>query len=368
MESVTRSNGKGRIEYLDQIRGVSILLVVFCHYTLLGNSSLVGNMIMCIAWGAVPCFFMVSGGVMHQKKEFLWKPYFYRLMQVYFGLCVWKLIYLLINGLLHDLSFSKVDLIKYLFFFGSIDGVDTVLMWFAQAYLLVLIFYPITWFLFRHFSEGKKILLFILVMLFALGSLVHSLNLLFEVISSRTGENLLNLDSFAAVLPFSTMRNALFYFLLGAFLFYYKDRIGDFFREKVRRVWIPVVCIAAGMVGLMCIRHWQTGTFRWEGTYLSDGYLWISTIAIAVGLYLLIQNYLGRIRVRWLSCFGRNTMGIYYIHYILLEILFAMAFWSTLTAHGSVPVNLLKTAVVAVVSLFITMGLKKIPVVKLLVN
>lgn len=50
-----------RLLYMDNLKGICILLVVFCHYTLLSGSSVVGNAIMTLAWAAVPCFMMITG-------------------------------------------------------------------------------------------------------------------------------------------------------------------------------------------------------------------------------------------------------------------------------------------------------------------
>lgn len=38
-----------------------MLLVIYCHGVLLPYHSVVGNLMMTLAWGAVPCFVMASG-------------------------------------------------------------------------------------------------------------------------------------------------------------------------------------------------------------------------------------------------------------------------------------------------------------------
>ena len=43
-----------RIEYFDTIKGIAIVLVVFCHYVVLSNDSFGGNIMMSLAWAAVP--------------------------------------------------------------------------------------------------------------------------------------------------------------------------------------------------------------------------------------------------------------------------------------------------------------------------
>ena len=59
-----------RIVYLDVLKGVSMLLVIYCHGVLLPYHSVVGNLMMTLAWGAVPCFVMASGAVLHQSRHF----------------------------------------------------------------------------------------------------------------------------------------------------------------------------------------------------------------------------------------------------------------------------------------------------------
>ena len=86
---------KERIEYLDLLKGISIILVVFCNKVTLPSDTILGNIIMAMAWAAVPNFFFVTGGLMHQSKELKWKKYLNKLLRAYIVLCVWKLLYLL---------------------------------------------------------------------------------------------------------------------------------------------------------------------------------------------------------------------------------------------------------------------------------
>lgn len=133
---------KERIEYLDLLKGISIILVVFCHKVTLPSDTILGNIIMAMAWAAVPNFFFVTGGLMHQSKELKWKKYLNKLLRAYIVLCVWKLLYLLFYSTFQEVTFSKTDLIEYLFVFGDISGVDAGHIWFMYAYLFVLLFLP----------------------------------------------------------------------------------------------------------------------------------------------------------------------------------------------------------------------------------
>ncbi len=74
MEKVMQQK-TSRIVYLDVLKGVSMLLVIYCHGVLLPYHSVVGNLMMTLAWGAVPCFVMASGAVLHQSRHFTWQKH-----------------------------------------------------------------------------------------------------------------------------------------------------------------------------------------------------------------------------------------------------------------------------------------------------
>ena len=130
---------KSRIAYLDKIKGISILLVVFCHSVMLSAGGVLGNIVMCVAWGAVPCFFMVTGALLNNAQKFDWKKYFARFFKAYAVLAVWKIIYLLVTCTYAKVDISLSKLFEYVFLFGNLDGVKTGDMWFMTAYLLVLL-------------------------------------------------------------------------------------------------------------------------------------------------------------------------------------------------------------------------------------
>lgn len=80
-----------RLVFLDDLKGLCILLVVFCHFVLLPADSVAGNIIMSICWVAVPCFIMTTGYLLHKKETFDWKRYFTRLVTTYIVFVVWRI-------------------------------------------------------------------------------------------------------------------------------------------------------------------------------------------------------------------------------------------------------------------------------------
>lgn len=357
-----------RIDYLDQIKGFSILLVVFCHYVLLPNDTVLGNIIMCVAWGAVPCFFMVTGGLMHQKSSFAWKNYLYKLLKTYLVLCIWKLIYYIYYHCFMDISISKAVLVEYLFFFRDVEGVSTGFLWFMYAYINVLLLYPISYYLFKGKKEGQNILLFSTLLLFVTSILTTSGNFILEIISEIANRNVPKINFLSRVIPFGGYEHMLFYFVIGAFVFEKREWI----KQKSKKVCrLPsilfLILMMLGTFGLMFIKWKQTGSFTWSNTYLKNGYYWISTMFVAFGIYGLFLNLEKEYRgLSFLKKIGKETLGIYYLHYIILYIY--IKYWNLyFEEYNSVAANILKTAIVVVLCLAITKVLKKILVIRKLV-
>lgn len=358
---------KERIEYLDLLKGISIILVVFCHKVTLSSDTILGNIIMATAWAAVPNFFFVTGGLMHQSKELKWEKYLKKVFRAYVILCIWKLLYLLFYSTFQEITFSKIDLVKYLFMFGDISGVETGHLWFMYAYLFVLLFYPISWFLFKNEKDGHPILIFLLVILFAGSILVTSCNFIFKVISDLTGIGQLTI-SVLAVFPFGRYGNMLFFFIAGGFLLFYREKIKKVMDTRNLNLCFPILTIIIGTLGLVFVKHYETGTFTWNNTYLTNGYSRLMTVVLSLGLYLLIQNLpvkkAGRFLAKW---FGTNTMGIYYLHMPLL-VFSQVNLGPYFEEYYSFGANILKTFVALLICTGITLVLKRIPGLKVLVE
>ena len=123
-----------------------------------------------------------------------------------------------------------------------------------------------------------------------------------------------------------------------------------------------------GMAGLMTIKFLQTGSIRWEGIYLKNGYDWISTGFLSISMYVffMMREKTG-IFDHFLQYAGRNTMGIYYMHWIVCD-LFQKLWEIEFEGHYSVFYNLLKTGIVMVACMIIIEIAKRIPAIKELVR
>lgn len=126
---------KNRIGYIDNIRVCSIFFVIYCHYVLISNDSFIGNLLMNIACFGVPCFFMCSGAILLNKQKLNIKKNIYKILQIYFVNIIWRLIYLILNNAINEVTILKIkDIFNYVFLFGNIEGVDIGHLWFINVF------------------------------------------------------------------------------------------------------------------------------------------------------------------------------------------------------------------------------------------
>lgn len=166
-----------RLLYMDNLKGICILLVVFCHYTLLSGSSVVGNAIMTLAWAAVPCFMMITGGLLCRKKsDFDWKKYIKRLITLYVVIILWRIVYILIYIVMNGNIYTGKDIIAGIFFMSDVNGINMDVFWYMKAYLVTYMIYPVIWFLLMN--GGKKYMLNIMVVTGVSGIFIPTMNMI----------------------------------------------------------------------------------------------------------------------------------------------------------------------------------------------
>lgn len=365
----------GRNRSLDLLKAVAILMVIFYHNRQLNPDSMVDNLLMMIPNAAVPCFFMASGAVFFHRPVHMQK-HLRKTVRFYLILVAWKAIYLVLYlNWGAPLNGSLRALMSYLFLFQHMDGIETAHFWFMDAMLTVMLVSPLLHLCYHTRSEDEttaagvtnrllpghsQLLLFVLAVLLLFNQLPAAGNLLIRVLSQLAGKPAWDIAALGEVNPFSFRNsNYLTYYLLGALLIEYKKRIP---------ARTAAILALLGTAGLVCIKYIQTGSFRWNGVYLESGYYWISTMLLAVGLFLLML----RLNIRehtpagWIAAYaGSSTMGIFYLHIPLIFILTPTVF-ARFQAYNGWILNLADSLLVAGIALAITwvFGLMKSAVKK----
>lgn len=344
-----------RFAFLDFVKAISIALVVFCHYVMIPSESVAGNILMLLAWGAVPCFFMCSGYVLLHKEETL-KRSLLRTGRAYAVMVAWKLLYLLFFGLFNGVNGRWTDVLRYLLGFQSLQGVGTEHFWFLYAYLATLLLLPLLRPLFLQRQSG--VILWMLALVFLSNQFVSSANLMIQIVAPRLGVEAFELDGFQQVFPLGgEYSSMLFFFLLGGWL-----RMRDENSSPKQRALPAVLCLLTGLAVLLCVKYLQTHSWAWNDCYLVNGYGWTGTLIMSVGLFGVLRR-MGETRpAQWLgSRVGRNTMGIFYLHYLVLHVLEVYVYPCL---PESLLLNCMKAIAITALCALITAGAKKVPLVK----
>lgn len=359
---------QGRIKYLDLIKAISIVLVVFCHRVFLNNNGIIDNVLMSLCWLAVPCFFMCTGAIYCNRSQ-NFNKWAKKILSTYIVLIVWKVVYLIfflrVNHL--DINFyNKIDLIKYIFFFGKISKIDDGFMWFMYAYLSVLICSPVFNSFFDSEKQSKKFLYVIICILVFFNFILNDINIIIELITKMLPKKSFNFDTIRTIYPFSNYGGMLACYLIGGLL--YKHNLYQ--NIKVKK-WVLVLFSIIGIIlstfALLCIKYYYTKSFRWGGVYLPTGYSTGMVLLLSVCFFVLCQGINVNDKVyKAISLVGQNTMGIYYLH-ILAIIVLNKTLFIHVHLNDGVGYNLLKTALAVGASLLITIFLKKIPIVRKIV-
>lgn len=346
-----------RFGYLDFIKGISIIWVVFCHRTIIPYDSVAGNIMMMLAFSSVPCFMMCSGYVLLFKQERA-KRSLQRAWHVYTCMVVWKALYFLYFQLFDAFPFTPVGLIRYLFLFSPMEGIETEHFWFLQAYLPALLITPL---LSPMFYQRRYGMVAAFVGLFYLSNqFLMSADLLLDLASSRLHVDLGNLNTLSNIFPmggeYSSMTVC---FLLGGVHRLMEEKG---FPKKPWFLLASLVCLLGGLGGMLLVRYLQTGSFEWHGKLLTAKYEWTSTLVMSFGMFSLLRSIGDLHPAKWIGRhLGRSSMGIYYLHYLFLMPLAVYVFPH---AEPALWMNIVKAILVAVVCVPLVKLGKRIPLVR----
>lgn len=250
-------------------------------------------------------------------------------------------------------------------FFDDLEGINTDSMWFMSAYIAVMIFYPISYYLIQS-AIGMKLYIYIMILLLFGGMIIPTLNYWIYYIGKINPFEIPNASKMLQLNPFGNYSHMLFYFLLGGIIFKYRNREIEWFKRK-KKEWISTSAILIGLFGLVVAKYVQTGSLKWMNIYLESGYSHIFTLVLSVGIYFFVMNLKdSQINYKIGKIIGRNTMGIYYMHIPAIYVINQMvskAGWE----HNSLLSHTIRTVLVVVICSCLTIFIKKIPVIKRLV-
>ena len=355
-----------RYNEIDLIEAIAIFFVIFYHCTtysfdFISNGTFHNYFLYftrTILATCVPIFFFVNGFLL-LNKPFNLKKHITKcvnlLVIIFFWAIITMPIYLMIKGEPITLNAIVVPILNL-----STDY-DINLFWFLGALICIYILFPL---LKSCFDTNKKAFIFFTVVC---GILTLGFNLINEIvlIASRfTG----TLESGIEV-PLLTMFNlfrgsyggmygySFVYFCTGGLFYSFKDKIlniPSYKRNLISISGIIVCCSCLFIMGVLHSKYVHNKT--WDIVW--NGYDTIFTFFNVIFIYTLCLNYKKEFKL--IKTISINTMGIYLIHNIFINLC---------TPHitdsmKNIGFNTAFALIVLLLSLLLSVILKKIPIIK----
>ena len=355
---------KNEIHYLNFIKSISICLVVYCHMPLL-NPSWYNNYSQLLTYIAVPLFFMVNGAVLFQK-DFDFKKHIYKMLHLFFVTRVWRLVYLLFALWRSMTDAAALTPMKVVFYFlgNSISGVPSGPLWFIRALLACYFIFPIVKYAFDSENTRKYLRLLCLAMLVLM--LFRQEYLLWqEGLVSRgilTKESVFSLNFITQYNPINEW--AVLYFIMGGLLHqkYYIEKD----RHSKKSSVVFLFSFLLGSIWFFCIKGLISGfsgtVFNDFSKYGVDGcYQSVAVFVMVTSFFMFSLNLkfkFGPLNTIY-KLIGRNTLTVYYMHYMGAYIL--KDYVPYFQNHAGILCNGLKTFILIIVCLAAGYLIKIIP-------
>lgn len=295
---------KERLEYIDALRGFTMILVVFAHvetfmFSIDPNSTFVSSFFISFR---MPLFFFISGFITY-KENIVWNISYY-LDNISKKIRV-QLIPTLFFGLLYTYLFNLGDISDFLCNYNKFG------YWFTLCLLgMFVILFTCNLCVNLLCWRRNKILLVLLIISFVL--------YLFRFIYDTHSD----ISKIADVFCIHQICVYFPFFVLGYIISQYKVVFNKFLNNEIIQSCVIVLYCA-----LICI-HYVMPKSVFEGSsilllYRSVHYIIIGTLGICI-IYNCFRKYSvlfskERIIGLWLQKIGRRTLDIYMLHYFFLS-------------------------------------------------
>lgn len=351
-----------RFQGLDLLKSLAIFLVIYIHWCfysgLVANTNQM-NFISCLTTIGVPLFFIVNGFLLF-KSTFDVKKHVHRIKHLIFVLIIWKVLTLFLVSWIENQSITWSKIPQYLLG-GNYDNLPLGYFWFINALLSIYIIYP----LFKIFydkTEYRKYYLAITALLFTFVFITNTVDNVIYIYNTYNGTEIISpLSSIQEYNIFGAYSYALSYFLLGSIFSLYQEKLSSLKQRKYYHSVLLIVGIFLWMF-LFIFQRFQAKT-RGIAFYVENGYQNFIVLLLASCIFLLCFQ-INKTLSAFITIIGSNTLGIYYLHLIL--ILFARIFLNRLNIVH--PLSPIPTTVIVLAIYTIGTALsyifKKIPYVK----
>ncbi len=315
-------NNKKRYDNIDLLKFIAIFMVITLHVPLYFTDFIktqnIENFIQfsfrLISEGVL--IFIFVNGFLIINKPFDLKKHIKKVIKVFFIMIFWGIINVIVFSLIRNETLSINKIIKEtlnLKFTHLYSGH----LWFLQNLISLYIFFPIIKIV--H-DSNKKVYNYLAITMIFFSVGINFLNSICQLICKLSNiENLsaMILNNFNKINPYIN-NMFLCYFIIGGIVFekknIFENKKNVFYAVMLGLIsWI--IAIAFGYTMSKLNNKTYTENFNYNQIYL---------IITIIGLYALSTLYINKnnnLLNRFITSVGKNTMGIYLIHCIILEIL-----------------------------------------------
>lgn len=345
-----------RIFYLDFIRVIAILLVIFIHVSAIDTVQNIGSgqwqitkILNYLAHISVPVFFMISGSLLLNSKKttslsYTWKQ---RIPRVVIPFVLWSVISPIVVGIYaHSLSFKNV--------FGIVKTIlyqpTSPTLWFMYPLIGIYILSPVI----KTFVQNAttEMLVYVTGIWLVTCSLIPSISVMLP-------------KSFNHVLELSPVAN---FFLIGGFTGYFilgylltKLKV-----ENTHSLILLIIFLVSGLAGNFISETTPKIFDVNNGYYVTSIFIPIMSVAA----FILLQKWGSRIKspttIKVFEFLSPLVFGVYLIHNLL--ILYVEPWFATHVAIHGLAATFLRYFVVLILSIIIIWILNLIPGVNYLLT
>jgi surface polysaccharide O-acyltransferase-like enzyme len=358
-----------RVFYYDLLKTIAIFLVCLYHFGTLNinfNENLnflfyFNYFIYSLSSIGVPVFFMVNGALLF-NKEFAIKKHLNKTLTVFVLTIVWGVLTLLFTCWAYNDHYSAREFVEALVYLKQ--GRNNHL-WYLKAIIYIYLLFPLIKALFDKKDNALNLFLMVMLFFFTFGQnmIINSI----DFVSYISGTDLKAFKQFTAI-AFSWLNPFGIYLSFSLLYFFLGGLLPELLKNKYFNTSISLTAFVFSWILLFVSGIIKTKSSGIVYDTVWNGYNTLSTLIMTVCVFVLCSKFEstgGKFR-NIVQVIGVNSLGIYLIHVLIGSWL--TKFYTKLPFSDYLLTDLVYALVILLLSLGMTMIIKKIPVVKRLVS
>jgi surface polysaccharide O-acyltransferase-like enzyme len=349
---------KERYDYIDLLKVIAICMVLILHSEFLHYDFIMtGNLASYIQFGirilycGVPLFVMVNGFLLLPKKFDL-KNHIKKMIKIFLIFLFWAAILIVSNSLLYGDKINISYIVNNILLTTS-GYRYTGILWFLQYLLSLYLIFPLIKYV---YDKNKNLFIYLFIIVFILTFTPNILFLLNDLIKCDLFLNAISF--FNNTFQIFSKNLFIFYFMLGGLLYELKLSIIPY-KKKILLCGIIsyIISLLYGISNSLINNRVISGSFNCETVFM---------IPIIISIFILCMNYKnkGSFINKIIKSVGMNTMGIYLIHIIVINVINKI----NLISNHNIIFRGVNTFVVLTLSYLMSLIISKIPYLKKIIK